>query len=122
MPPASQERGIRPNLATLSAGLRDASIGEYTLYDSKTGAKMPQKASLLSGYFLWLYAMDSQWNIMATVPAVRMATITCLFHVRLRYPANSRSSAFNVKYHLVFAPKPTHFSPCCLARSRARNT
>ena len=34
MPPASQERGIRPNLATLGASLRDASIGECTLNDS----------------------------------------------------------------------------------------
>lgn len=34
LPPASQERGIRPNLATLGASLRDASIGECTLNDS----------------------------------------------------------------------------------------
>lgn len=36
LPPASQERGIRPNLATLGASLRDASIGECTLNDSFT--------------------------------------------------------------------------------------
>ena len=35
LPPASQERGIRPNLATLGASLRDASIGECTLNDSR---------------------------------------------------------------------------------------
>ena len=31
LPPASQERGIRPNLALLGISLNDASIGECTL-------------------------------------------------------------------------------------------
>ena len=56
------------------------------------------------------------------IPAAMPMTIACFFHVSRRYPANSRSRAFNVKYHFVFAPKPIHLIPCCLARSKARNT
>ena len=50
------------------------------------------------------------------------ATTACCFQVGLKYPTNSQIKAFSVKYHFVFAPKPTHFRPCCLARSSARNT
>ena len=32
--PASQERGIRPNLTSFGAGLHDAGIGECSLHDS----------------------------------------------------------------------------------------
>ena len=53
---------------------------------------------------------------------INEATTMCCFQVRLRYPTNSRIRAFRVKYHFVFAPKPMHFSPCCFAKSSARNT
>lgn len=60
--------------------------------------------------------------IITTIPATIPITRVCFFHVKLRYPINSRINAFNVKYHLVFAPKPTHFIPCRFARINALNT
>lgn len=56
------------------------------------------------------------------IAAAMPTTIPCFFHVRLRYPANSRIKAFSVKYHFVFAPNPTHLIPCFLASIKARNT
>jgi len=52
LPPASQERGIRPNLATLGASLRDASIGECTLNDSS---------------FFEYFASSTTWDLFISV-------------------------------------------------------
>ena len=56
LPPASQERGIRPNLAALGISLHDASIGECTLLwfkpEYKALAQSFTYGNIISDHFL----------------------------------------------------------------------
>lgn len=72
--------------------------------------------------FLQRNVIFTRYKNIITLHAKRAITTACRFHVRLKYPTNSRIRAFKVKYHFVLAPKPTHFIPCFLAKIRARNT